>query len=127
MSVALLMLVVCLGSGCDGDSSSSGSAGENNAFVGTWLIQKESTKSYWVFNEEGTFSKKRAGQPANGSVHFNGIFTVAGGKLKGDFANHGVGTGEIEATIDNNGTMQLLFIEHWHTPYKKVPCTGVRQ
>ena len=42
---------------------------EANEFAGTWLIQKEDTTSFWIFNTDGTFEKKRAGEPINVLLH----------------------------------------------------------
>jgi hypothetical protein len=121
---AMLSLSGLLITGCEEDD---GDGGGGNAFVGTWLVTKEGTPSYYVFNADGTFRKNLADEPVDGAVHFSGTYTVTSGSLHGKFRNPGVGTGEIEATINADDTMNLLFIEHWHTPYKRVPCTGVRQ
>jgi len=123
---AMIALTGFLITGCEDDGGGGGSGG-NNAFVGTWLVTKEGTQSYYVFNADGTYRKNRSDEPVDGSVHFYGTYTVAKGALHGVFTNPGVGDGEIEATINDDGTMNLLFIEHWHNPYKRVPCTGVKQ
>lgn len=129
MAVAMLSLAVGLGTGCesDGDGGGGGGGGGDNAFVGTWLVEKEATVSYYVFNADGTFRKNLADEPVDGQVHFNGTYTLDGGTLHGDFTNPGIGAGEIVATIGTDGTMELMFIEHWTTPYKYIPCTGVKQ
>jgi hypothetical protein len=124
--VALLALVIGLGTGCEDGGGDSGTG----AFEGTWLVTKNDdspTSSYYVFSPDGTFYKTRSGEPPNGSVHLSGRYSVDGGTLRGDFRNPGVGTGEIVATIKSGGTMEMDFIEHWHTPYKHVPCTGVKE
>jgi len=130
LMVAMMALVASFGTGCeDGDSSGGGGGGGgggNNAFVGTWLVTKEGTVSYWMFYEDGTFRKNRADQPINGAIHFTGTYTVSGGTLSGKFTNPGIGTGEIECTISANGRLIMDFIEFWHSPPKHVPCTGVR-
>jgi hypothetical protein len=114
------------GTGCEQDG---GGDSDNSAFVGTWLVTKyddSPSSSYYVFNQDGTFYKTRSGEPPNGNVHLRGVYGVDGGTLKGSFTNPGVGSGEIVATI-KNGTMEIDFIEHWHTPYKHVRCVGVKQ
>ncbi|MDF3129588.1 lipocalin family protein [Kiritimatiellaeota bacterium B1221] len=129
-AVSIFSLLTCLSTGCDdggGGGGGNAAVAADNAFVGTWLIQKEDTTSYWVFNSDGTFSKYRAGAPLGESLHFNGIYTITNGTLTGDFLNPGVGTGEIIATINENEVMQMQFIEHWHTPYKEVACIGFKQ
>ena len=98
-----------------------------NQFIGTWLIQKEDTNSYWVFYENGTFTKKRAGESLGGTTHFTGTYSVTDGEISGDFMNPGVGTGEIEGYIDSQGRFIMDFIEYWHSPRKVVPCIGIRQ
>lgn len=130
MAVAVLSLAVGLGAGCE-DGNDGGGGGGDNAFVGTWRVTKHdasgATVSYYVFNADGTFRKNLAAEPVDGQVHLQGTYTVDGGALHGDFTNPGVGTGEIVATINADGTMTMDFIEHWHTPYKHVPSTGVAQ
>ncbi|MEX0596258.1 MAG: lipocalin family protein [Candidatus Paceibacterota bacterium] len=98
-----------------------------NNFIGTWLIEKEGTYSYFIFNENGTFTKKRAGESLNGITHFTGTYSVNDGFLSGDFTNPGVGRGEIEGEINAGGTFLMDFIEYWHSPRKVVPCVGERQ
>ncbi len=124
--VGVMMAGMCLGVGCEGDDDGGGSS-NTNAFVGTWLITKEATVSYWMFFADGTFRKNLAGEDIDGAVHFYGTYTVSGGTLSGDFTNPGVGAGEIECTIAADGTMAMDFIEYWHTPPKHIACTGVRQ
>jgi len=126
-AVAMLALAGLVGTGCEDGGADQ--AGEKAAFVGTWLVTKHDdppTTSYYVFNQDGSFYKMRAGEGLNGDLHLSGTFSVDSGALKGNFTNPGVGTGEIVATI-KNGIMEMDFIEHWHTPYKHVPCTGVKQ
>ncbi len=131
-SVRILMItLIAFLFGCGGGGGGTDNDDNNldlaNNFAGTWLISKELTQSYWIFNEDGTFEKKRAGEPVDSNNHFVGTYTVIDGALSGKFTNPGVGTGEIEATITEDDTLLMDFIEHWHTPYKVVPCVGVRQ
>lgn len=98
-----------------------------NNYIGTWLIEKEGTYAYWIFKDDGTFIKKRAGESLGGSTHFTGTYSVNDGEISGDFTNPGVGRGEIEGTISSRGIFLMDFIEYWHTPRKVVACTGVRQ
>lgn len=124
---ALAVMAGWIGAGC-GDSGDGGGS-DNSAFVGTWLVTKHDdtpSSSVYVFSADGTFRKMRVGEPANGAVHMTGTYTVDGETLKGNFTNPGIGSGEIVATIDN-GTLNMDFIEHWQSPYKHIPCTGVKQ
>ena len=104
-----------------------GSEAKINDYAGVWLIKKEDTTSYWIFNEDGTFEKKRAGEGLDDANHFVGTYTVSGGQLQGEFTNPGVGTGAIEGVLTTDDKLLMDFIEYWHTPPKVVPCTGVRQ
>lgn len=138
LTLSLIATCTCLAVSCggggggndDNDNNEINDDGDDvatNDFAGTWLIQKEDTISYWIFREDGTFEKKRADEPINGASHFSGTYSVDGGFLTGKFTNPGVGTGEIEGTIADNGTLLMDFIEFWHSPAKVVPTTGVRQ
>ena len=125
--LAAVIAVLCMaGTGCEDD----GGGGGQNDFVGTWLVTKHDdspSTSYYVFDADGSFYKTRSGEGPNGAVHLSGTYSANGGTLSGDFTNPGIGSGEIKASINDGGTMEMDFIEHWHTPYKHVPCTGVRQ
>jgi hypothetical protein len=98
-----------------------------NEFTGVWRIQKEDSSSLWIFNDDGTFIKKRADEPLDGATHFVGTYAVSEGELSGSFTNPGVGAGEIRGSITMDGTLLMDFIEYWHTPPKVVPTVGVRQ
>ena len=98
-----------------------------NEFTGVWRIRKEDSSSLWIFNDDGTFIKKRADEPLDGATHFVGTYAVSEGDLSGSFTNPGVGTGEIRGSITADGTLMMDFIEYWHTPPKVVPTVGVRQ
>lgn len=127
--IAIMMGVVtaCGGGGGSSETSSGDNAVVLEDFVGTWLITKEDTTSFWIFNQDGTFQKKRAGQPLNSPNHFVGTYSVNEGILQGEFTNPGVGDGEIQGTINENDVFLMDFIEFWHSPPKVVPCTGTRQ
>ncbi|HMO17105.1 MAG TPA: hypothetical protein PKA63_00595 [Oligoflexia bacterium] len=99
----------------------------SNEFAGTWLIRKENTSSLWIFNDNGSFVKKRAGEPINGTTHFVGTYSVSNGIMSGNFTNPGVGRGEIKGTIAPDGRLLMDFIEYWHTPPKVVPTVGTRR
>jgi hypothetical protein len=124
LAAAMLSLTGFVVTGCE-DSNDGGGGG--NAFVGTWLVSKEATTSYYVFNADYSFVKYRADEPIGGAVHFVGTYTVTDGALSGDFTNRGTGTGKIECTIAADGRLVMDFIEYWHSPPKRVACTGVRQ
>lgn len=102
-------------------------ARSTNQFAGIWSIRKENTSSLWIFREDGTFLKKRAGQSVNGSNHFSGTYTNIGGEIRGSFINPGVGRGEIRGRVAPDGRFLMDFIEYWHTPTKVVPCVGIKQ
>ncbi len=110
----------------DADNTDNPDVAANN-FAGTWLITKEDSVSFWIFNEDGTFIKKRSGEPVNGQNHFVGTYSVTDGFITGEFTNPGVGNGEIEGFINAEDTFLMDFIEYWHNPRKVVPCVGVRQ
>ncbi len=136
LAISFLFTVGCGGSGGDDETS----IVENddvedeaieevvkNDFAGTWLISKEDTFSYWIFDDNGTFQKKRADEPINSANHFVGTYLITDGQLVGQFTNPGVGNGKIEGIIAPDGSLLMDFIEFWHTPPKVVPCIGVRQ
>ena len=135
-AISFVFMVGCGGGGSDNGDSIAEIEEENeeaveevvkNDFAGTWLISKEDTVSLWVFNENGTFEKKRAGEPIDSANHFVGTYLITDGLISGKFTNPGVGRGEIEGSIAPNGSFLMDFVEFWHTPPKVVPCIGVRQ
>ncbi len=142
LAIAMMVITFGLVAGCGGsgggdaaddvggtidiDNSVDSDVATAKDFAGVWLIRKENTTSYWIFNENGTFQKKRAGQPINSGNHFSGTFSVNEGLLSGSFTNPGVGRGDIKGLLDEDDTFLMDFIEYWHTPPKVVPCIGVR-
>ena len=123
----LLALVIPLGlAGCsdsdDGDGDSGGS--DNSKFVGTWaLSQGGGTLWYIIFNSDNSWL---ISDTADGSARrVYGTYTVDGNTAAGPMVNPGTGTGEIVATLSGD-TMNLDFVEYWHSPYKHVPYTGVK-
>lgn len=121
-----MMLLVFLGLvGVSCDSGSGGGGGGGGNIVGTWLITKEGTAAYWIFKEDGTFQKNRAGEPIGGAVHFVGTYSTSGSSFSGEFTNEGVGSGEIKGSVSGD-SLTMDFTEFWHSPPKVVPCIGDR-
>lgn len=117
LSVASMMFV----SGCDkNDDNSSGSGGKS--VVGTWSTGGDSRT---VFRADGTWDE--FDDPQLTARHLGGTYTQSGNHVSGTGVNPGVGDLEIDGTVsDDAETLQLDFIEHWHTPYKHNPATLVR-
>ena len=121
MGAAVLAAVaVMFVSGCDNGSSkkSGGSSGGVNSVVGSWSIGDSGGATIWTFNADGTFSSGAIG----------GKFSQDGDHVTGTFTNGSVGDGVIDATLSADGkSMQMDFIEYWHTPAKHNPLTGTKQ
>lgn len=122
---ALAVAAMAFISGCDDDEGDSGSGG---SVAGTWQMTSKLTGnlSWWVFNNDGTFVSYD--DQARTRPHIIGSsYKQEGNTVTGTFVNPGVGDGEINATISDDGkTMTLDFIEHWHTPFKHCPYTGTK-
>jgi len=126
--VAMLALMIGFGAGCesgDDGGDGGGDGGGDSELVGTWQITKEGTPAYWIFHDDGMFTKYQAGEPVGGGVHFVGSYATSGSSFSGTFTNPGVGNGEINGTVSGD-SLTMDFIEFWHTPTKVVPCTGNR-
>ncbi len=127
MAAATLGLTACDDSDNDSDSDDSPAA---TSVVGTWSFNDAPDgsggwNSWWVFQPDGRFIMYD--DPGLKAFHLDGTYQQDGLKVTGDFVNPRVGTGEIDATLNAQGTrMELDFIEHWHTPYKHVPLYGTR-
>jgi|GEM_PF-3431691 len=96
---------------------------KTNPFIGTWKLTSSEDGSFWYafFYNDGTW---RIADNSDGSqVRVYGSYQSSGNKLNGDMVNPNVGKGAINASI-SGGTMNLDFVEHWHTPYKTVHYTG---
>lgn len=125
----LLTALASLGmmTGCEGGGDGGGSS---SSVVGKWAVYEGTTPSgapiqWWQFNEDGTFAYYN--NPEFTSKHLGGTYSQDGNKVTGPFTNPGVGDGEIEAVVSDDGkSLQIDFIEHWHTPYKHVPLNGVK-
>ena len=116
--VALGLVGLPFITGCDsGGDSGGGSA------VGTWSGGGDGRT---VFSSDGTWAEYNdAGLTAR---HLGGTYTQSGNSVSGTGSNPGVGDLDIEGTVSDDGkTMQLDFIEHWHSPYKHNPATLTRQ
>ena len=115
-------------SGCD--DGGGGDGGGTSSVVGKWELYEGTSVSgapaeWWQFNEDGTFAYFNNSDFT--SKHLGGTYSQDGKKVTGTFTNPGVGEGEIDVTLSDDGkTMQLDFIEHWHSPYKHVAWTGVK-
>ena len=121
LAVAATVLVT----GCENDGGDDGDDSSGSSAVGVWAVKWSSADSWWRFKDDGTFAMY---DDANlEAKHLSGNYSQDGNKVTGTFVNPGVGEGEIDATISEDGqTMQIDFIEHWHNPYKHVPLTGTR-
>ena len=105
-----------------GSSSSSSSTKKSsssvNSVVGAWQIGDSGGTTPWSFNADGTFT--------SGSIA--GTYTQNGDQITGSFQNGSVGDGTISATLSADGkSMQMDFVENWHTPPKHNPLTGTKQ
>ena len=54
-----------------------------------------------------------------------GTYVVEGNVAAGPMVNPGTGEGEIVATL-SGATLNLDFVEFWHSPPKHVPYTGTK-
>lgn len=133
MSMALAAAGIVFMTGCesDGGDDDGGGGQSGGSVVGTWEMNEGSADtganvSWWVFNADGTMTMyDNAGLTAK---HISGTFTQDGNKVTGPFRNPGVGDGELDCTLSDDGkTMQMDFIEHWHSPYKHVPYFGTKK
>jgi len=122
---ALLAATLWLGTGCEDDGNGGGS------FVGDWALWLNGTdlngppNFYYVhFRDDGSFFMSL--NPDGSGQLGVGTYTVSDGLLVGPFSHPGVGDGRVEATLNDDGTMNYNFIEYWHTPNKVNPCTGKR-
>jgi hypothetical protein len=124
--VAALAVVTWVGMGCE--SGGGGDGGGDSSFVGTWAIYDQTSPGsppwYVNFESDGTyfFSENEGGTEG---VSGTFPYTVSDGQLVGPFTNPSAGDGRIEATI-TDGTLNMDFIEYWHTPNKVVPYTGTK-
>lgn len=124
-AVALAVAAAVAVTACD--SSDSDDDDDVNSVVGRWAMvsQANGERTWWEFFADGTFAYYN--DPGFSSKHLNGTYTQDGNKIRGPFTNPGVGTGELDCTLSADGhTLQMDFIEHWHTPYKHVPHIGTR-
>jgi len=137
--VALFAATMVLFAGCEvngGGDDNGNNDGSNDdkkpggSVVGTWAMNEGTTAtgnyvSWWVFNADGTCNMyDDAGLTAK---HLYGTYSQDGNKVTGPFTNPGVGDGELDCTLGDDGkSMQMDFIEHWHSPYKHVPYTGTK-
>jgi hypothetical protein len=118
--------------GCEDDGGGSDSGGSSvNSVVGTWAVTEGTTPSaatattWWEFRSDGTFTYFN--DAALTSEHLSGTYVQDGNRFFGPFVNPGVGNGDIDGTLSDDGqTFQMNFIEHWHSPSKVVPQAGAR-
>ena len=121
--------LLLVNAGCEDGGGSSGGGG--GSVVGTWAVKQGTTPSstdpdtFWVFYDNGTFTYFN--DSSLSSEHLSGTYTQDGSHFFGPFTNPGVGEGEIDGTVNDDGeTFQMEFIEHWHSPYKHVDQAGIR-
>lgn len=132
--VRLSTIAVALASfapGCDSgggdDGGGDGGGSKGGSVVGQWAVisQEDGGQTWWQFTSDGNFAMYDNADFT--AKHLGGTYVQKGDKVTGPFTNPGVGTGEIDATVINDGkTLQLDFIEHWHSPYKHVPLVGTK-
>ncbi|MCE9614572.1 MAG: hypothetical protein K8T26_09870 [Lentisphaerae bacterium] len=125
LSMAVVAMALAFTVGCEGDGG--GDSGGGGNVVGSWELREGGTggPTQWGFESDGTFAWYN--DAAHTSRKLGGTYKQDGAHVTGDFSNPGVGTGEIDCTISDDGkTMQMDFIEHWHTPYKHVPMSGTK-
>ena len=116
------------GTGGAGGAGGAGGSGSNtNSVVGTWNAQFDDGGGtvFWVFDEDGSWDW--FDDAALQARHLGGSYTQNGNAITGDCVNPGVGNCNIEVTIGGDGqTLDIDFIEHWHSPSKHVGITGTR-
>lgn len=121
VAASVVFFTGCEGGGGGGDDG-------NTSVVGSWALYSgrtiEGSPSWYAhFNADLSFT---ISDNSDGSaVRVSGTYTVSDDSLVGPFTNPGVGEGRVEATL-TDGTMELDFIEYWHTPNKVVPYIGTR-
>jgi hypothetical protein len=95
-------------------------------FFGSWTISEATgeTIGYLFIKPDNTFVW--ADIPDITSPHFSGAWTFTGGTLKGPFTNPGVGDGELACTLAATGSMNIEFIEYWHSPAKHMLFTATK-
>ena len=116
---------------CEDDGGGSSDGGSVNSVVGVWGVREgssvtpETATTWWEFRSDGTYTYYNdAGLT---SEHLSGTYVQDGNRFYGPFVNPGVGNGDIDGTLSDDGqTFQMNFIEHWHSPSKVVPQAGVR-
>lgn len=93
-------------------------------FIGSWAVSDATGAIYYLFIESNnTFVwYDNLGGPA----HFSGTWSFTGDTLIGPFTIPLVGDGELVCTIAANGSMNIDFIEYWHSPPKHVPYTATK-
>ncbi len=103
-------------------TSTGGGEARNNADIaGTWSLTNTEHTWYIHFAADGNW--KITNDAADTVRRVYGTYKLSGSKLQGPMNNPGTGTGEIVATFKGN-RIDLQFIEHWHTPHKKVNYSG---
>lgn len=117
--VAVSLAGMLFVSGCEGSGGGSG----GNSAVGTWSGGGDGRT---VFYADGTWAEFNDAELTQ--RHLGGTYSQSGNSVSGTGNNPGVGDLDIEGTVSDDGnTMQLDFIEHWHSPYKHNPATLTRQ
>lgn len=117
----------CGGGGPDGgdDQEEDNVAGNNSAFVGTWALRDADGKLAWyiLFKADNSWL---ISDTADGSAQrVFGTYVVEGNVASGPMVNPGTGEGEIVATLAG-ATLNLDFVEFWHSPPKHIPYTGTK-
>lgn len=125
---ALAVVALALGGmGCENGGGGDDDGG-GGSVTGTWALFSgaagEGSPAWYIhFNNDSTYfiSDNQDGS----GVRVRGTYDQSGSSVTGPFTNPGVGNGRIEATV-NGSSINLNFIEYWHTPNKVVPYAGTK-
>jgi hypothetical protein len=104
--------------------TSSGGGVTGGGVTGSWRLTGADGHTWYIhFDNSGNW--KITDDSAGTAQRVYGTYSFKNSKAQGPMKNPGVGTGEIIAAVAGN-SMQLDFIEHWHTPHKVVKYSGTR-
>ena len=117
--------------GCE-KSGSDDSSGSSSSVVGHWKVthfvdpisknDDTNTGFYWHFNDDGTCSLNNSSTTHG---HRTGTYKVSGNKITGSGTNPGVGSYDINFTVEGN-SLSGGFVEHWGDN-KTIAVVAVKQ
>jgi hypothetical protein len=133
--VAVTIATIILTASCRSGGGGSGGSGAKksggvHSVLGKWAMAEGAVVTgkpvaWYQFNADGTFTLYN--DAAFSSPHLNGTYTQKGNTIVGPFTNPGVGSGEIDATLGDDGkVLKLDFVEFWHSPPKHNLFVGSR-